>query len=791
MLVAAPPIFPALAAELSPEQKLVASAWKKVDQEYVDRTFAGQDWFTVRQKLVKQNYASRDAAYDEIRGMLGKLGDKYTRFLTPAMYDAVFSVATGDVAGIGVELEALGGDPFAKGGGTGVAIATVVEGGPADKAGLKPGDVLQSVDGDDVGAKTPEEAAAGVRGAPGSRVRLAVRRDGADEVLVIERGAVKLAAVTTKVAKAAKGETVGVIRIRQFSTSTAADVKKALEELTPKVGRLVLDLRGNTGGYFPGGVDVARLLLPNDATITVVTDYKLNEVKYTTFDDGVELEKPVVALVDGRTASASEILTSALQDNARATVVGGDEKGSNVRQGGDPERRAARRRLGRRRHDRALPDAEAHRHQRPRHPGRRGEGVPAAHRRRGVHLRRDFESKFCSLDAAARAIWPRREPAARTRERRVAFLMREAPGRLRSIGCSGDVDAARSRRRQALPGCIGEGGEGGGVLDAGAHQTRHRRGGQRDMPLALDHARRTNDCCAFHAGRAARALHEHRRRRQADKHQQVQAGEFDGRRRRGRAGAGWVDKPAATSRCASSSCAPASRPLRLALALVSEPRWRRPAHVLAVDRDQTRMTKAVQHARSLGLDGSSSTTSSSVKYRLTAVEELGHIGAEYAAAVAGGVRRAGRARRAHAVLALHACDTATDDALAAALRAQANIVMVAPCCQAELAAKWARGERSEGAAAFAPIHTCGSLRRDMAATTTDAMRMALLRASGYSVSAADFVPPEHTPKNRLIVAKRLPPGQDTHEKRDTALREYERLAAATGGAGIKLAQLLL
>ena len=130
--------------------------------------------------------------------------------------------------------------------------------------------------------------------------------------------------------------------------------------------------------------------------------------------------------------------------------------------------------------------------------------------------------------------------------------------------------------------------------------------------------------------------------------------------------------------------------LALALALVSEPRWRRPAHVLAVDRDQTRMTKAVQHARSLGLDGSSSTTASSVKYRLTAVEELGHMGVEMAAAWPEAY--AAPASAPHAVLALHACDTATDDALAAALRAQANIVAVAPCCQAELAAKWARGE---------------------------------------------------------------------------------------------------
>ena len=100
------------------EQKLAAEAWKVTDKEFVDRSFGGQDWFQRRQGLIKATKAtSREDTYDEIRAMLASLDDKYTRFLTPAMYDAVFSVATGDVAGIGVELEALGGDPFAKGGG--------------------------------------------------------------------------------------------------------------------------------------------------------------------------------------------------------------------------------------------------------------------------------------------------------------------------------------------------------------------------------------------------------------------------------------------------------------------------------------------------------------------------------------------------------------------------------------------------------------------------------------------------------------------------------------------------
>jgi len=116
---------------------------------------------------------------------------------------------------------------------------------------------------------------------------------------------------------------VGLIRIRNFSTSTADDVKKALEGFQSKgLQKLVLDLRGNTGGFFPGGVDVAKLLLPQGRDVTFVTDYKGAELGYQTFGEGLDTTTPLYVLVDAKTASASEILASALQDNGRATLVG-------------------------------------------------------------------------------------------------------------------------------------------------------------------------------------------------------------------------------------------------------------------------------------------------------------------------------------------------------------------------------------------------------------------------------------------------------------------------------------
>ena len=132
----------------------------------------------------------------------------------------------------------------------------------------------------------------------------------------------------------------------------------------------------------------------------------------------------------------------------------------------------------------------------------------------------------------------------------------------------------------------------------------------------------------------------------------------------------------------------------------------------------------------------------------------------------------------HAVFALHACDTATCDAIALGITAGADLIAVAPCCQAELARKWTALAGNPGA--FSPIWGAPHLRRETAAHLTDAMRMLLLRSRGYAVTAMEFIAPEHTKKNTLLRAIRDEPDPD-------ARAQHDALVAATGGCALDLA----
>jgi len=198
--------------------------------------------------------------------------------------------------------------------------------------------------------------------------------------------------------------------------------------------------------------------------------------------------------------------------------------------------------------------------------------------------------------------------------------------------------------------------------------------------------------------------------------------------------------------------------LTLSLAWCFRHVFRHPATLVGIDRDAARVASGQATAAQLGL-------ADSLTFQAGSIADFEPNG------------------KPHAILALHACDTATDDAIALGLRHGAELIAVAPCCQAELARAWAELATTH-AGPLQPLWSTPHLRREAAATITDTMRALLLRAAGYETRVVEFVPSQHTPKNTLIRAMRRG-GAD-----EAAMRQYVELCQATGGAGISLARTM-
>lgn len=198
--------------------------------------------------------------------------------------------------------------------------------------------------------------------------------------------------------------------------------------------------------------------------------------------------------------------------------------------------------------------------------------------------------------------------------------------------------------------------------------------------------------------------------------------------------------------------------LTLLIAWCARDVWQHPHEVLGVDRNPQLVAESTRRAAAAGL-------ADAVRFAVGDAATL---------AVAD----------VHGVLALHACDTATCDALAFGIERRADVLAVAPCCQAELARGWATLAEQGAAGAFAPVWAMPHVRRETAADVTDAMRVELLRASGYDARAMEFVPAEHTRKNTLIRAIRV------GDPDPRALAVYRALRDATGGVDIALARRL-
>ncbi len=299
---------------LSEDQQLVLEAWSLVNQSYVDPQFEGIPWRRLRQEALERPIPSRERAYEAIETMLVPLGDPFTRFLRPEQFKALTDSTAGSISGVGLQLGINEGE-------TVVRVLSSLEGSPAAAAGIQPGSVVLAVEGNSVEDLGLEGVSAALRGPSGTIVDLDLEApDGGRQSLSLKRRTVDLRPVRSRRLRE-DGHTYGLLQVRQFTTKAPELVGTALTELQNKcIEGLILDLRNNPGGLVNSGLTVGDALL--DAQPLVSIRDRNGILDTITTNAGTLYDGPMVVLVNSGTASASEILAGALQDNRRAEVMG-------------------------------------------------------------------------------------------------------------------------------------------------------------------------------------------------------------------------------------------------------------------------------------------------------------------------------------------------------------------------------------------------------------------------------------------------------------------------------------
>lgn len=282
-------------------------AWELVKESYYDPTFNGIDWSDYEHKYDDQ-IQSTDDAFKAIKKMLESLKDPYTRFLDPRAFQDENDAIDAHIVGIGINLQQSRDQ-------THLIITRTIENSPAEKAGLVPGDELIAIDNACAVGITPEQAAEHIRGKAGTSVKLAIKHAGNPEIVQITRQEIDIRAVQVKMFDSG----IGYIQLSTFISSDAArEFRRALARLAGAKG-IIIDLRDNPGGLLANALEMADMLLDGGTIVSTIGRHG----KHTDVSSGQPLSKqPIVVLVDEESASASEILASAIKDNGRGIVLG-------------------------------------------------------------------------------------------------------------------------------------------------------------------------------------------------------------------------------------------------------------------------------------------------------------------------------------------------------------------------------------------------------------------------------------------------------------------------------------
>jgi len=292
--------------EQTTSQKLFDKAWRTVKGNFYESSLNDQNWDRWKKHYKNQIKTDADANV-AINTMLESLDDPYSRYLNKASYADQNTSINSKINGIGVNISTMDGKTY---------VVSVIEDTPAALAKLRPGDIILKVNGKEISGMKTSQVADLVRGPENSVVTLTLLRKKTLITKKIQRREIKIKTVKSSIDK-----NIGYIQILSFIGTTTSDEFLSALEKTDKTDGLIIDLRGNTGGLLPNAVFIANMFIDKGNIVSIVgrNGYKKNIYAQQT---NFVIEKPMLILVDGGSASASEIFSGALKDYHRAKLVG-------------------------------------------------------------------------------------------------------------------------------------------------------------------------------------------------------------------------------------------------------------------------------------------------------------------------------------------------------------------------------------------------------------------------------------------------------------------------------------
>ena len=297
-------------------KEIIDQVWQTIYRDFLDYSgkYDVDKWIKLRKELLTTQYINNEAAYDAIKEMLMVLNDPYTRFLDPKEFNEMRIDTTGELMGVGIQIS-LDEDTNQ------IVVVSPIEGTPAFLAGVKPQDIIISIDGNNIEGLSIDSTVKLIRGKKGTKVELGMLRDDKFLKFSLIRDRIEINAVDSRINNTVSGAKIAYLRLSQFNAKSPKEMSLSIKKLEKqKPFGYVLDLRSNPGGLLEASIEIARQWINTGIIVSTKTKDGITDIRKA--KSRALTNRPVIVLIDEGSASASEILSGAIKDNNRGLLLG-------------------------------------------------------------------------------------------------------------------------------------------------------------------------------------------------------------------------------------------------------------------------------------------------------------------------------------------------------------------------------------------------------------------------------------------------------------------------------------